>query len=142
MTADAPLLITPDVVASFESLRAAGEANVLNIHEIKKQRSTEVGRMRHMAQMTAQTVKIPGHYDFYVTFSVESGHPGGNVRHMSMSVARDGRVPSPSAVSLVSKFFGFEGELSACDAMWIENLSDGGEAVNIIQLIKQVPSHG
>lgn len=82
--------------------------------------------------MTAQSIRIQGPWPFFVTFWIETNHPVGTCRHMSMSITRDNRVPSPAAVWLIAEVLGFAGGLEAC-RQWPEELSDGGTAINIVQ---------
>ena len=76
------------------------------------------------------TVFLPVAYA--VTFSIEHGHPDGTMRHISMSVDREGRVPLPVTVYMVAEVLGFCGGIEAC-AIWLEDLHDGGKAVNLVQ---------
>ena len=89
--------------------------------------------------MTDQSVPIP--MAFVVTYSIEYNHPGGRTaRHMSMSVMRDGRVPHPAGVWMVCEELGFHGSLREC-TVWLEDLSDGGSAVNVVQLLDAGAGH-
>jgi hypothetical protein len=80
--------------------------------------------------MNAQSLRLP--LDFMVTFSIETGHPVGTCRHMSMSSGKRGRVPSPAAAWMVAEALGFVGELDTC-TVWMETLVPQGKAVNIVQ---------
>ena len=81
--------------------------------------------------MAALTIYLPISYT--VTFSVESGHPAGLCRHLSMSGARrSGKAPTPEAIWMVAELLGFQGTLKAC-TQWMEDIGDGDKAVNIIQ---------
>lgn len=132
-----PLLITPEIVEKLKALRAQAERDMVNINTVIEMLKTKTGKRRHMERMTRQTLVIPGPWPYFVTFSVETGHPAGLARHMSMSVQREGRVPSPIMAWHIAGYLGFSGEFSACDEMYRENLSDGGVAVNLIQVMKQ-----
>jgi hypothetical protein len=89
--------------------------------------------------MNAQTVVIPGPWQFFVVFTIETGHPAGTCRHMSLSIRRKDRVPSPAAVWMVAEELGFSGGLLACSA-WLERLSDGGIAINVAQPLAVGPA--
>ncbi len=93
---------------------------------------TASGRTRYFDRMRAFTVSIPGPWIFQVTFSIETGHPAGTCRHMSMSIDRAGRVPHPEAVWMVAQTLGFAGGLNAC-ASWPEATEDGYQAINLAQ---------
>lgn len=136
--ADAPLIITPEIVAALHKLRDAAARKPTDMQEVMRLLKTPRGKRLHMAQMTAQTISIPGPWTFFVTFSIENGHPVGTCRHMSMSIKREGRVPHPIGVWMVAEELGFSGGLEAC-AVWPEDLSDGGRAVNVVQPISVRP---
>jgi hypothetical protein len=129
----APLIIGRDDRARLHRLRDFAAKRPVSMPEIIEALKTPDGKRAHMKNMTAQTVKLAnGPWDFFVTFSIETGHPIGACRHMSMSIMREDRVPSLEAVWLIAMEFGFSGGLDACQR-WIEDLSDGGRAVNIVQ---------
>jgi hypothetical protein len=87
-------------------------------------------KARHMAQMSSQTMLIP--MNFMVTYSIETGHPAGVCRHMSMSLDKKGYCPSPYAVWMVAEEFGFVGGLVQC-SVWEEELQGHGMSVNVVQ---------
>ena len=132
---DAPLIMTDDVRAALESLRARAALAPVDVRSLKDQIATAQGDRTHRQQMNRQTVVIPGPWPFYVTFSIETGHPAGACRHMSMSIRRAGRVPHPAAVEMVAAMLGFVGGMKDYTLAWPEKLSDGGTAINIIQEI-------
>lgn len=139
--ADAPLIITPEVTAALHKLRALAATKPIDMAEAMRLLKTRRGVRLHKERMNAQTVAIPGPWPFFVTFSVENGHPVGTCRHMSMSILREGRVPHLDAVGMVAKVMGFAGDnpLETCH-VWIEDLSDGGKAVNVVQPISVHPA--
>lgn len=135
MTATAPLIITDDVLTDLARLRVDAAAKPVDVTTLARRLETPAGRREHHRQMDIQTVVIGGGpFPFFVTFSVETGHPVGTCRHMSMSIRRQGRVPHPAAVWMVAEILGFAGGLGAC-RVWPEDLSDRGKAVNIAQPI-------
>lgn len=132
-----PLLITPAVEAQLRALKDLAEAFPRSINDIATAMETDAGRSEHRDNMTLQSVVIPGPWPFYVTYSVETGHPIGAVRHMSMSVKRDERIPHPIAVWMIAAYLGFTGDLCSCEKVWMEDLSDGGKAINLVQVMPQ-----
>lgn len=50
-------------------------------------------------------------FGFRVVYTVEK-HPGGWCRHLSMSLNKEGRCPSPPAVDMMLEEFGFQGRLA------------------------------
>ena len=132
MVTAAPLIITPEVKADLHKLRDAAARRPVDVAALMRLIDTPRGKRMHMAQMTAQTVTIPGPFVFAVTFSIETGHPAGVCRHLSMSIDREDRVPSPQAVWMVATELGFAGGMEAC-RVWPEQLEGHGIAVNLVQ---------
>jgi len=129
-----PLVVGPDEKSALQQLRELAAQKPVNMDGLLERLQDPAKKRRHMQQMTAQTIPIP--FAYTVTFSIEIGHPGGaTARHMSMSVLRDGRLPRPEAVWMICEQLGFIGSLQQCDAVFIERLSDGGDAVNVVQVI-------
>jgi hypothetical protein len=132
MTASAPFILSEAVVKELHALREFAAARPVNMLTLEEAMKTPKGKKTHLQRMSMQSIKIPGPWVFFVTFSVEIGHPIGACRHMSMSIAREKRVPSQDAVWMVAEHLGFSGGLDACDA-WPEELPDGSTAVNVAQ---------
>lgn len=162
----APLMLTSRVVTDLRSLRRLAASKPLRMAVVEAAMATEDGARRHHDQMRRQSVKIPvpglpemawrtdggtmvllsagpeKHPMFFrVTFSVEVGHPAGTCRHMSVSINRPGRIPSPECAWRIGLELGFEGGLTHCQG-WTEEMSDGVMAVNLIQPVVSVaPAH-
>jgi hypothetical protein len=134
MVVAAPLLIGSAVRANLARLREAAAARPIDVLEVRETVKTEAGRRAHQARMGALTVVIPGPWPFTVTYSIDTGHPAGTCRHMSVANYRAGRVPSEEAVRLLAVELGFSGGLEAC-RVWPEHLSEGGIAINVVQPI-------
>lgn len=133
MTRAAPLIVDATITQELHDLRDLADAAPLDIQDIRTALHTAMGRRRHRKRMQRQTVAIPGApWPFFVTYSREVGHGAGACRHMSMSVAREDRVPHPAAVWLIAAELGFLGSIDDC-AVWVEDLSRGGRAVNVLQ---------
>jgi hypothetical protein len=126
-----PLVIGPAELAALAALRERAAEHPVDMPRLMRVIKRRRWKAAHMRQMTAQTVHIP--ICFLVSFSIEAGHPIGTCRHMSMSSAIPGRVPSPEAVWMVAEPLGFVGGLDACCAQWLETLKGHGQAVNIVQ---------
>jgi hypothetical protein len=136
MTVSAPLIITSEVVAALAILRELAATRPVNVLDLMDRLRTRRGEAEHRAQMARQTYDIEtGPYLFRVTFSMEAGHPGGNARHLSISIRRDNRVPSPEAVAEIATIMGFEGGLTDW-AIYPEDLRGGGTAINVVQPIR------
>jgi hypothetical protein len=138
MPVSVPLIIGPDEKARLQQLRELAAQHPIDMPALLERLKTAEGKYRHNRQMTRQTVRLPSILGaaFFVSFSIETGHPGGRImRHMSMSVLRhdvQDRVPHPAAVLMAAEELGFTGGLKAC-AVWPETLSDGDTAINVVQ---------
>jgi hypothetical protein len=127
------LLIGPAERAALERLRAVANEHPVDMSTLPARLAQPEGKTIHMAQMNAQTISLPVGY--LLTFSIETGHPGGLARHMSLSVSRPGRLPNHAAVWMVAAELGFERGLDDC-VCWIEDLKGHGQAVNVVQLLE------
>lgn len=139
MVVAAPLFIDDDVRANLAKLREAAAAKPVDMPKLREALKTPAGVRRYREAMTKQTVIIPGPWPFYVTFSIETGHPAGTCRHMSMSIMRKDRVPHPVGAWVVAGELGFAGGYDAC-GVWTEDLLDGGVAINVVQPLAVRPA--
>jgi hypothetical protein len=130
----APLILTAEILDDLKKLRAAAMQVPVNVRSLSERLQDKRLMKQHRRQMDRQTVCIPGPWPFFVTYSLETGHPGGAARHMSMSVKRDGRVPHPEALKLIAAELGFEGDMQEW-TVYPEKLSDGGMAINVVQIV-------
>jgi hypothetical protein len=103
-----PLIIGASQKSALARLRAQAVAEPIDMPPVVKSLETEAGRAAHWQRMNALTIPIP--LDFEVTFSIEH-HPGGTMRHMSMSSGRRGRTPTPEAVWMICEELGFVGSI-------------------------------
>ena len=127
------LLLGPAERAALAELRLRAEQTPVNGLTLMERLKTPEGAAAHRRQLATQTIRLP--IQFTVTFSVESGHPAGMTRHMSMSTQREGRTPNPAVVWMVAEHLGFSGGgVQACESVWLEDLAEGaGKAVNLMQ---------
>jgi hypothetical protein len=128
-----PLFVGPDEKAALAQLREKAAADPVDVSDLNERLKDPVEELRHRDRMNALSVRLP--FAYFVTFSIETGHPAGIARHMSMSVGREGRVPTPEAVWMIAEMLGFVGGLERCELVWMEKLRDGGDAVNLVQLL-------
>ena len=136
----APLIITAQVRAELAALRELASKHPVDMAVLGPALAAEKQpgpvKQKHMEQMNRQSVVIPGPWLFWVTYSVETNHPCGTARHMSMSIDRPNRVPNPIGVWMVAKELGFEGEQFEGCYVDKEELSNRGLAVNVIQPLR------
>lgn len=133
-----PLILGPAELAELAALRDLAARHPVDMKVLMEALKHRAGKAAHKHQMTSQSVPLPT--DYLVTFSIETGHPVGACRHMSMSVGKKGRLPNPHAMWMVAEQLGFIGGLEAC-MHWLETLEGHGEAVNLVQPLSTVPAH-
>lgn len=126
------LLIGEEEKNALAALRVLANRHPVDMLVLTEAMKHRAGKAAHKLQMTAQSIPLPMNY--LVTFSIETRHPGGTARHMSMSVGAQGRVPNEHAVWMVAECLGFAGTLDACTA-WVEDLEGHGAAVNLVQFL-------
>jgi hypothetical protein len=128
-----PIIIGQAQRDALAALRNKAAAAPIDMPPVLKQLETEAGKAAHFKRMAALTIDIPA--AFAVTFSIETNHPGGTMRHMSMSSHRHGRMPIPEGVWMVAEELGFVGGLEAC-RVWKEDIGDGDIAINVVQPVR------
>jgi hypothetical protein len=127
-----PLIIGAAERQALQKLRERASASPVDMRGLGQKIATPDGKAAHMRQMTEQSVVLA--FGWTVTFSIETGHPIGTARHMSLS-SRPGRIPLPAAAWMVATELGFVGDLDSC-SVWPETLrGHGGTAINIVQPI-------
>ena len=124
------LLIGPPEREQLQQLRTLAAEHPVDMVKLMQRLKTRGGKRLHMRQMAQQTIYLP--VDYAVTLSIETGHPCGTARHLSVSIEKDGRLPLPEAVWMIAEELGFVGALEGC-ALWLEKLALRGEAVNVWQ---------
>jgi hypothetical protein len=129
MTASA-LIIGAEQKIILHALRDFATLNPIDVLKVRELIKSQDGHAAHLERMKLYSTKIPSM--FYVTFSVETGHPVGTCRHISVSSRRRGRVPTPEAVWMLAREMGFVGGLGCC-TIWDENIGSGDLAINLVQ---------
>jgi len=132
-----PLIIGQTQKDALQALRDRASAAPIDMPPVIKQLETEDGRAAHFKRMAALTIDLP--VAFAVTFSIETGHPGGTMRHLSMSSHRHGRAPIPEVVWMVAEALGFVDSLEAC-RVWAEDIGNGDRAINVVQPLRLMAS--
>jgi hypothetical protein len=130
------LVITSETIEALRQLAITAAAAPVDMNVLTSAIRTPEGKVKHMEQMTAQSLELLGSRPYFVTFSIETGHPCGTSRHMSMSVDRAGFMPNDYAVWMVAELLGFLGTLRGNCHIWWEDIEDGQKAVNILQPIE------
>jgi hypothetical protein len=119
-------------------LKRMAEKHPVNAPEVVELVKTVEGKARHMVHMSSQSIPLP--LDYLVTYSLETGHPVGLCRHLSMSSGKKDHVPSPTAVWAVAELLGFINGLEYC-VVYKENAQRGSGTVVAINVIQPVAMH-
>lgn len=139
------LLLGPEQRVAIDKLRQRAAAKPVDMPGLRQRLANQAGKDKHRRQMTAQTIALP--VGWLCTFSVETGHPCGVARHLSVSLSGlpPDKAPHPAMIVEIAREFGFTGGLSDW-ACWPEVLeghgSEGyGTAVNVVQPV-EAPTTG
>lgn len=136
------LFIGPAEKEALNRLREEANRHPVDIEFVKRTLTDPEAKRRHILQMSRQTLMLLNHA---VTFSIEFNHPNGRTaRHMSVST-RNALLPNFFTVWALALELGFEGggietaeaSLKMCDRVWLETLRGHGQAVNVVQIIRQ-----
>jgi hypothetical protein len=130
--AASPLILGETQRADLAALRAKAMAEPINTNVVLAHTVTPAGMRAHMKRMEEFTIILPT--AFVLTFTLEERPKAGLCRHMSLSVLRRRRAPSPEAVWMVAEELGFWGSLEQC-SVWLEDIGQGDKAVNVVQPI-------
>lgn len=114
------------------TLRDAAEKMPVDMTTLPHRLATREGKAAHVQHMTEQSLIIPD--GIGVTFSIETGHPGGSARHIS--VTAKGKIPPLQIVMIIAYELGFEQR--KVDALYREELIGKGEAINLVQLVDEI----
>lgn len=126
------LLIGPEERAKLNALAMLARSRPVNVITLKERLKNGQEKVRHMTQMTEQSIELPVGYS--VTYSVETGHPIGLCHHMSISVDDPEKMPNPHAIWMVAQELGFWGQIQDVDGLWREQLTQG-MAINLVQRV-------
>lgn len=122
-----PLIITEEVRENARKAVAHAEANTVSIETM---RALAAGEALPRGMFLEFEVPVK----FRVVFTHEV-HPGGLMRHMSMSSPIPGRLPHPVGLQEVMRLLGFKRPLNNAYHVWPEQIGPNHEAINVIEPI-------
>lgn len=127
-----PLILGASQEREIAALRDKATKEPIDMAAVMPLMQSEEGRRQHIERMQHYTINLPLAY--VVTYTIETGHPCGTCRHLSMSSKRMGKVPTITAVKMVCEAFGFVvgSSLDQC-TVWLEEIGAGDQAVNVVQ---------
>lgn len=121
------LLIGEDERQRIAEVRAFAAANVMDPFGSITAAARDMQAYRDMMAML--TIELP--IGYHITYSHEQ-QPDGLCRHISVSVARAGRMPSTEAVEMILGAFGMT-PIRTSVALWIEDIDADTKAINLVQ---------
>jgi hypothetical protein len=130
-----PLVVGPKEVAAIQQLiKKAGEHRVpledMQRRALRLRRGDKLPKSYNMPF----TIEIP--FGFTVTYTVEE-QPQGWTRHLSVAADRVGRAPTPEAVDMLMREFGFRAPgVRQIEIKWMEPLGNDRKAVNLVEYIE------
>ena len=130
----ATLVITPALEEGFNRLRLRAVQNPIDMRDFDAMDAEAIAA--HRARLLRQSLVIRAGSDYMVTFSIETGHPVGMCRHVSVSRVRDASqsLPAVQIVWALAQLLGFTGCICEC-VCFPEQLENGGQAINVVQVV-------
>lgn len=124
-----PMILGAEELGRLKELKEYAEANPWTINY---QLDANNGQRSGPGLIDEYQCSIPLGYK--VVFTIEA-NPAGMVRHLSMSVKDGDRLPNPGGAKMIMHILGFKQPLMNCKIS-VEDLLDGGQAINIGELIE------
>lgn len=117
----------PMPLSVMREIGVCNEAHVLKLTDIKRPSLVEAIREEYPAHQ----IRL-GTYRAAISFEE---HPGGLMRHLSVSSHHKGKIPTPAVVGIVAKAFGFSGwPPERIFRVWFEEFEPGWQAVNVAEV--------
>ncbi len=123
-----PLIIDEELKSKISALVAYAEKNPFSMDNVLDVYNNE---MAPAGDMDQYTLILP--FGYKIVYSIEN-QPVGNVRHLSMSIDADGKLPSTVVVKIIMKMIGFENEIEDCQVK-LEDYAPNQQAVNVWEVI-------
>jgi len=127
--------ISPEVIQKLKDLESYALLNPFTLPMLKE---VLASKRSPAGDIPEYSITIPVGYK--VVYSIEE-HPGGFARHLSVSSPSKGKHPKPIVINTIMSYLEFDGMSSSPDIyVYTENVGKGIEAINIIEMIKDVKS--
>lgn len=125
----AALVIGETQRKQIADLVAVATANPLDARRVKAAADRDLVAYRDM--MATLTLELP--IGFLVTYTHEQQPQAGLCHHISISVRRPKKMPSPEAVQVILMEFGMRPLEDRQGGFWIEDIDPVTSAVNVVQ---------
>lgn len=117
----------PMPLSVMREIGVLNDSTMLKLADIKRPALVEAIREEYPAHQ----IRL-GTYRAAISFEE---HPGGLMRHLSVSTHRKGKVPTPTVVGIVAEAFGFSGwPPKRTYRVWFEEFEPGWAAVNVAEV--------
>lgn len=130
----------PALVIGATQLRQIADLCKLAAVSVLNPQTSEAIAQRDMRayrdMMSMYTLELP--VGFFVTYSHEMQPAAGLCHHLSVSVARHGKMAGVEAVEIILEAFDMA-PLQQSDRIWIEDIGGGEKALNILQQVAVAP---
>jgi hypothetical protein len=128
------LIIGETERARIAELRAVAAANPFDARAAQATADRDMAAFRDW--MKTLSVDLPVGYTVVYSHEIQpNAPPPGICHHISISVERAAKLPSPEAVEMILEEFGMK-PLKDAHGVWVEDISPGEKAVNVLQLIE------
>jgi hypothetical protein len=124
-----PFIIDDNLRKKIASLVTHAEKNPFTMDDLLDIKN---GREKPAGDYDEFTLNLP--FGYRIVYSIEE-QPKGKIRHLSMSVNEDEKLPNEFVVREVMKLIGFKNELENCE-VFLESISLSRQAVNVLEIIE------
>jgi hypothetical protein len=124
-----PFIIDDNLRKKIASLVTHAEKNPFTMDDLLDIKN---GREKPAGDYDEFTLNLS--FGYRIVYSIEE-QPKGRIRHLSMSVNEDEKLPNEFVVKEVMKLIGFKNELENC-MVKLENISPKRQAVNVLEILK------
>ena len=122
------LILDGETKDKLQNLVAYAENNPLTMDDLL---DTYNKQLAPVGDMSGHVVNLP--FGFRVVYSIEQ-QVKGDVRHLSISVDDEGKLPNDVAVREVMKLIGFKNELEKC-IIKLEEIGPNRQAINVWEIV-------
>jgi len=125
-----PLIIDDLVRRCLEGLAEHAEENPLTMDDLL---DTYNKQKKPIGDDDMHVVELP--FGYRVVYSIEE-QPVGKVRHLSMSVNEDKKLPNMEAVKEIMKILGFRNDIQDCYVK-LEDYAPNRQAINVLEKLQK-----
>lgn len=122
-----PLIIDTELQDQIRSLVEYAEKNPITMDYLLDQKN---GEEPPPGDFSEYSRNLP--FGYRIVFTIEL-QPAGKVKHLSMSVDEDDKLPNEYTVQEIMRLIGFKNELRKCRVA-LEDISPKRKAVNVLEV--------